>query len=141
VGAFFTNVQVHAANRDPTEVRSVVVEALRQWMAENSYETLEDDDGEPDRTIFVAPAGQEPWISVYDEFTESQDNRDLQDLARMLSTVTDGAAIAILDHDSDVLLLWLYRSGRLTDRYNSSPDYWEKVSPEERERVAGRPDL
>jgi hypothetical protein len=148
LGAFFTNVQARVGDRSPDEARAAVLQAVRGWLAEQGLELI---DGraaaeEADRVVLVAPAGQGRWIGVYDEGTEDQDERVLRGLTERLSAAT-GAAVGVLDHDSDVLRLWLCRDGALVDAFNNRPDYFVGAIPgartptaQERARLAGLPE-
>lgn len=76
---------------------------------------------EADRSILVGPQG--PWIAVYDEDTEEQNEEKLDRLAKHLSTTLDSSAITVLVHDSDVLLLGLFENGRILERFDSNPEF------------------
>jgi len=63
---------------------------------------------------------------------ERSDTRDLgiwRDVAKQLSRWLQCPALAVLNHDDDVLLYSLYRGGHLLDEYNSCPDYWINQDP------------
>jgi len=147
VGAFFTNVQVHVGQRSPTEARERILTSLRSWIVDQDFsEILGDEAQEADRSILVGPLGDRPWISVYDEACEDQDPSILVGLTERLSHVA-GAAVGVLDHDSDILQLWLYRDGAQVDEFNSHPNYFVGANPgreplgrAELEAVGGHPE-
>ena len=151
VGSFFTNVQVHAGERSPDEVREAMIAAVRTYVRAAGFEEIsESSDEEPDRVILVAPPGPGPWIAVYDEATDDQDTELLRALAEALSPAGN-AAVGILVHDSSFLLLQLCRAGAQVDVFHSRPEHYDDPgrpdyagrpsTPEERQAVAGRPDL
>ena len=70
----------------------------------------------------TSPSGG--WVSVFPEEAEEQDG-SLGDIAQVLSKVLKTTVLAILDHDSDVFLYWLYKNGDMQDEYNSRPQYFE----------------
>lgn len=87
------------------------------------------------------------WVSVFPD-----ENDSVPDIAQALSAALSTCAIAIMVHDSDVLLYWLYEDGVLTDEYNSKPDYFEgapgedgediePVDENERLRAGGTPEI
>jgi hypothetical protein len=87
---------------------------------------------------------------VYDKECEKQDQDVLEGLARLLSELLDCGALAALDHDDDLLLLSLFRSGRFVSRFSwGDPSGLEvegpMATPSEFARalsdVAGRTDL
>ena len=61
---------------------------------------------------------------VFDEASDDQDLEALERLAAMLSR-RHGPALAVCNHDDDVLWYALATGGRIVDRYNSHPSYFE----------------
>lgn len=76
------------------------------------------------RTAYVANP-HTGYIVVYDSETESQDEELLTDLSERLSRQLACVAFAVLNHDDDVLMYWLYNTGTLLDHYNLDPGYFE----------------
>lgn len=72
------------------------------------------------RTAYVSPTIND-YTVVYDRETEDQDVAVLEDLAALLSDRLKCVALAVLNHDDDVLLYRLYDSGDLLDAYDPSP--------------------
>lgn len=67
---------------------------------------------------FVGPT-VEGWTVVVTEYTETQDPKAI---AAMLTGASKGtAAISFLNHDSDMLHVWLYFDGSLAGEFNSAP--------------------
>jgi len=64
---------------------------------------------------------------VYDIETESQEDATLKTLASDLSRALNCVALAILNHDDDILWYLLYQAGELQDEYNSNPDYFAGI--------------
>lgn len=62
---------------------------------------------------------------VFDSECEEQDLDTLHELADTLSQELRCPALAVLDHDDDVLSVSLHENGRMTDRYDSAPGYFE----------------
>jgi hypothetical protein len=142
MGAFFTNVQVHTGGRPAERVRASVIEAVRRWTLAGPFVEIAGDDPVAGRTALVGPADSQPWIAVYDSLAENQDIDLLVDLTQALSAA-DGAlaSLAILVHDSDLLELRLCCEGTLVDAYSSWPGYFDEISPEQEQALAGRPEL
>jgi len=140
MGASYTNVQVHLAGRPADEVRSQVVDALRRWVLAGPFVEGEPGDPDTDRTIVVAPAGPEPWITIYDDFLNWDEVESLSGLARMLSTEVGGSVIGIILDDSSALELHLFRDGAPVDVYSNLPGHFRDVSRRERRAFAGQPD-
>jgi hypothetical protein len=102
VGNFYTNITLRSQDTDR------ITRAL----------------AEQHRTAFVAePHGA--FSVVYDEASEEQDPQVLDEAARRLSARLDCAALAVVNHDDDVLWLGLYDRGQLLDEYTSAPGYFE----------------
>lgn len=129
MGSFYTNVQVAGA-------RTRVIDALRAIAAAAGLDAAAA--GEPaDRSFLVGPDG--PWIAVYDQATEAQDERLLDALAEALSRAADARALTILVHDSDVLRLALFDHGARVARFDSDPSYFEERFPAARAPVETAP--
>jgi hypothetical protein len=79
---------------------------------------------EQGRDAFVSPTVQGVTVA-YDQACEDQDTDLIQAVTGDLSRTFDCPALAVLLHDDDVLMYWLFRSGRLVDEYNSDPAYWD----------------
>jgi tetratricopeptide (TPR) repeat protein len=60
--------------------------------------------------------------------------------ARIAALVPDDI-FQLMVHDDDVFFYWFYRDGRLVDRYNSNPDYFEAATEDELKEAMGRPEL
>jgi hypothetical protein len=63
---------------------------------------------------------------VWDAESESQDDKVIKAAAQHLSSTLAAPVLAVLNHDSDILMYWLYSAqGELVDEYNSCPGYFE----------------
>jgi hypothetical protein len=76
------------------------------------------------RRTFVSPESNS-CVVVFDEECESQDPNVLSKLSSRLSKSLGCTALAVLNHDDDILLYHLYDRGDLRDEYNSSPGYFD----------------
>lgn len=101
MGSFYTNITL----RSPQQAR--VAEVLKT----------------SGRQTFVSPAANGCTV-VFDRDSEDQDIDVLNQLASALSGKLGCAALAVLNHDDDVLVVTLHEAGRLVDEYNSSPLYF-----------------
>ena len=107
MGLFYTNIALLGANQ------AQVAQYLKQAK----------------RTAYVSPTVN-GFTVVYDKETEDQDTRILTDVACRLSKKFKCATLAALVHDSDVFAYWLCESGKLKDKYNSAPTYFDShVAP------------
>lgn len=131
MGSFFTNVQVKV--RDGVDLKSVLA-ALSAWLGESQRWIPVGPDDVCHREVVVR--GDDRWIAVYDQATESQDGDALVALGCALSA-GGGAAVGVLVHDSDILHLWRFEDGDTIDAFDSTPDYFEPASEEEAASVRG----
>lgn len=107
MGNFYTNITLRGSNQE-----SITEHLTRQK-----------------RNAYVSPTVGECTV-VYDEECESQDTRILEELAANLSGQFNCPALAVLNHDDDILWYRLFDAGQPVDEYNSSPDYFEGAEDE-----------
>lgn len=106
MGGFYTNVTLRGPDQE-TLIRSL---------------------HEMGRVCVVSPEFKKS-IVVFDEECESQNESVLTSFGRTLSERFDCPALALLNHDDDVLLYWLIDRGQIIDQYNSCPDYFGGPGP------------
>lgn len=114
MGNFYTNITVLDANTESIADRLRVL----------------------GRTAFVADAHDSSV--VYDRECEAQDTEILAALAEDLSSTLDARALAVLNHDDDVLWLQLYVRGELLAEYANQGG--PRVRARDMCRALGRPD-
>ncbi len=117
MGSFFTNYQIRSESQE--NVVSILTPLVKQ-------------------RAYVSPP-KNGWVTVYDEASDEQDERELNRLATAISQKLSTAVFAFLIHDSDVLVYFLYSHGQLIDEYNSDPDYFGNVGELDRARFRGKP--
>jgi len=102
MGNFYTNITLRSRDTDR------IVTAL----AESGH------------TAFVTlPHGA--FSVVYDRASEDQEPGVIDEMAKRLSARLDCAALAVVNHDDDLLLIMLYERGKLVDEYASAPGYFD----------------
>ncbi len=117
MGAFFTNLQVRKSSQQ------AVCEAFQKMNQGRAY---------------VSPDAAN-WVTVYSEVTEDQNDETLREIAGALSRTLKTDVLAILVHDSDIAMYWLFRNGDLIDQFNSAPNYFEGAGDSD-EAEGGDPD-
>jgi len=105
MGSFYTNITLKTTDTDRVEA------AVRQAR----------------RVALIAPPDHGCTV-VFDEASESQDTEVLQALAMHLSRACKCPALAVLNHDDDLLAYLLYDGGKLVDDYNSAPSYFDEAA-------------
>ena len=76
------------------------------------------------------------WISIF----PSEIGR-VAPISSRISELIPNDIFHLMVHDDDVFHYYFYRTGKLTDRYNSGPDYFEQASEEEKQECKGHPEL
>jgi hypothetical protein len=76
------------------------------------------------------------WVGVYTNDAVGGDG-----FSSTLSERLNTTVLALVLHDSSLILYQHFHAGKLVDEYSSDPDYFEKVSPADHERLKGRPGL
>lgn len=102
MGNFYTNVTLRGSDQD----------SIAGYMTEQK------------RNAYVSPTVN-GFTVVYDEECESQETSILEGLASNLSKRFGCPALAVLNHDDDILWYKLFEAGELTDEYDSFPDYFD----------------
>src|SRR4051812_12145426 len=111
MGSFLTNVQVKVQAADAALDR--VAKAISAGAAQAGFTPI-DAPADASRTVVLVAHSGKPWIGVYDQSTEDQGGGH-EKLAEQLSKDLGGQTIATLVHDSDVLTMRLFDSGRALD--------------------------
>jgi hypothetical protein len=76
-----------------------------------------------ERSAYVTPTVGGCTV-VCDQECDEQDTDVLQELSALLSRELACVALAVLNHDDDILAYWLYENGHLIDQYDSAPNYF-----------------
>ena len=100
MGSFYVNYTVRSADQ------AAVVQSLKE------------------RSAYVTPV-KDGALVVTDEEAETQEIDAVREVGELLSTSLQTQVLAVLNHDDDMLWYGLFDKGRLTDEYNSWPDYFE----------------
>ena len=64
------------------------------------------------------------YVVVFEEESDTQDTAAIEHVGALLSREAQAPVLAVLNHDDDILCYWLFEDGRVTDSYNSWPDYF-----------------
>jgi WD40 repeat protein len=117
MGAFYGSIHIRTENSDVVQ------------------KALEDVAKEADCRFLLGPA-LNGWISVFPNNAGQSDQTSVEIAKRLPCDI-----LHLVVHDDDIFSYYFYRDGRLIDRYNSCPDYFSKVSDEEKQQCRGRPEL
>jgi hypothetical protein len=77
------------------------------------------------RTAFVGPTVHGHTV-VFDKASDEQDTVVIERLGRAVTKTLSCSALAAMLHDDDVLYLWLFVNGRVRNRYDSCPAYFDR---------------
>jgi hypothetical protein len=118
VGLFYTNLTVYQP------LRPALLTELRRLR----------------RTAFLGPTAH-GYTVVYDKVADEQDAPAIERLGRAITEPLACAALAAVLHDDDVLYLWLFLKGRIRDRYDSCPSYFDARATESSPPAGGNANL
>lgn len=136
MGSFASSVQVYVGDKPAAEIHTRLHSLMREKLASLGYVPAESPDSVVDRTVTIAQASDDLWITVYDDSAGA--DSVAEDLSRSLGLMTVSAQL----NDSDALLLNLFKQGVKVDQYDSAPELFaEKLSAKQRKAVAGKPEL
>jgi hypothetical protein len=76
------------------------------------------------RTAFLGPTVQGHSV-VFDKAIDEQNPGAIERLGQAVTAALSCSALAAGLHDDDVLFLWLFQKGRIRDRYDSCPAYFD----------------
>lgn len=132
MGTFLSNIQVFTSVQDSARLLEELVLAVRNRLVGAEYE--ETDDAElADRSV-ILQLSSDRWISVYDQRLDEQDMDAMDVLGTTISDHTGVPAVGFVVHDSDLLLMRLYRNGRTADTIINDLDLFNEMSDESRPR-------
>jgi WD40 repeat protein len=117
MGAFFGSIHVR------TESSDTVQKALEQ-VAKGA-----------DCKFLLGPA-LNGWISVF-----PHNGGQSAEISTEIAKHLPHDIFHLVVHDDDIFCYYFYRNGQEVDQYNSCPDYFEKVSDEEKQKCQGHPEL
>ncbi len=76
------------------------------------------------RKAFVGPTLNA--LTVYfDELADTQDGAEITHVGQVTSRDLNATVLAVLNHDDDILIYWLFEKGKIVDEYNSCPGYFD----------------
>jgi hypothetical protein len=117
MGAFFGSIHIRTENSD------VIQKSLGEVAKEANCKFL------------LGPAIND-WVSAFPD-NGGQSAEISTEIAKRLPY----DIFHLIVHDDDIFSYYFYRNGQEIDRYNSCPDYFEKVSDEEKRKCQGHPEL
>jgi hypothetical protein len=121
MGTSLACLQVYVGVNQKTDVRNVVIDAVRNKILNQGYieTSAQQNDPSPDRELFVGPLDDSPWLTVF--VTSSH----LREIAKDLSTAIEGTVIFVSLLDSDVVHLRRYSNGQMVDEYCNAPHLYD----------------
>jgi len=116
MGAFYGSILIKS--KDVVRIRTVL-EAVAKDSA---------------RKFLVGPP-LKGWVSVF----PSDHGQDIT-ISASIAEQFSADIFQLMVHDDDIFAYHFYRNGRLTDQYNSCPDYFGGVSEREKQEQRGQPE-
>lgn len=105
MGLFYTNLTVYQPERQ------ALIDAIQRV----------------NRNAFISPT-YHGYTVVFDEACDNGGSSQIEELGTALTRELSCSALAAILHDDDVLYLWLFQNGKVTDHYDSLPQYFDPVA-------------
>jgi hypothetical protein len=67
------------------------------------------------------------YVLVCEKECDTQDEKAIDRVGALISRAAEAPVLAVLNHDDDILCYWLFEDGRVSDSYNSCPDYFDEL--------------
>ena len=122
MGDDFSNIQIYTSANQPDAVHTSLIAAIPILLKTDNYERVRSF-RRCDRVIAASPAGNEPWITLYDsaaywtDYDLIESREDTKTLALKLSEMI-GPVVTIDMSDSAVMQLHLLIQGTQVDQYS-----------------------
>src|SRR5262245_18818055 len=113
MGNFASSTQVFLADHTAAQIRSRLVDWMNERLSGLGYVPADTLDDTVDRIVTIAQAGGEPWLTI--QYEGDQTESVSAAISQDLSLITVSTEL----HDSDVLVLNLFKDGAKIDHYNS----------------------
>lgn len=139
MGADFSSHLVFAGIGDATCLRGAVIAELRRFLRRSGFEEIADEN-KADRSFVIGPAGR--WLFLGDSAGSSEwaDPQGFDALALALSTLAP--VVDTKMSDDAAVHFYLYRNGRLEDRFgNAAFPFYSFSCENEAASFRGKPEL
>ncbi len=108
---------------------------VRTEKSDEVQKALEEVAKAADSKFLMGPAVN-GWISVFPDDSGQNEKTSVEIAKRLPDDI-----FHLIVHDDDLFAYFFFRKGQLVDQYDSCPDYFKKVSLEEKQQWQGRPEL
>ena len=131
MGAFISNIQVFSEGKDTSMLLDKLENAITDRLINGVYEIADDADS-ADRSL-ILQMSSDRWISVYDQKLDEQDINAMDAIGTTISRLGVPAVGSIV-HDSDLLMMRLYRNGGTADTIVNDLDIFNEMMEGSRRR-------
>jgi hypothetical protein len=131
MGTFLANIQVFSEGNDASKLLDKLENAITDRLINGVYEIAEDANS-ADRSI-ILKVSSDRWISVYDQKLDEQDINAMDTIGTTISQLGI-PTLGSLVHDSDLLMLRLYRSGGTANTIVNDLDIFNEMMEGKRPR-------
>lgn len=131
MGTFLANIQVYGEGKETSKLLDQLENAIVHKLINGVYEFTEDA-ASADRSI-ILQASSDRWISVYDQKLDEQDLNAMDAIGTTIARL-GVPAVGTIVHDSDLLLMRLYRNGGTADTIVNDLDIFNEMMEGKRPR-------
>jgi hypothetical protein len=131
MGTFIANIQVFTEGKKTSQILDKLENAITDRLINGMYEISEAAES-ADRSI-ILKVSSDRWISVYDQKLDEQDINAMDAIGTTISRLGFPAVGSIV-HDSDLLMMRLYRNGGIADTIVNDLNIFNEMMDGKRQR-------
>lgn len=113
MGSFISNIHIFSSNENKADQHVSFVEGFSS-IIEDKYELTQESESS-DREVRFLSTKNSPWLTILDSELQGYDLEHQFHFACQISKMLSSVVMSVFIHDSDILVIGLFQSGRRVD--------------------------